>query len=187
MVKLPLALEHALLGLLWDKPLHAYEIHRSLQEHHALGQIWHLKQSHCYALLGRLEAEGYLASTTEPQGSRPPRKVLRLTERGRQAFGRWLHEPVTHGRDFRQEFLAKLFFTHQHPDPAVLAQLLSRQRTVTAAQLADLQAQAAAVDPHSFDHAVLQFRIGQIASILAWLESCATTLAAPVPTTSAES
>src|SRR3712207_428899 len=110
MVKLPLTLEHALLGFLWQRPMHAYEIHQMLKEARALGLIWHLKQSQLYALLARLEEEGYITSITEPQGTRPPRRVMHLTSQGREAFQRWLVEPVAHGRDFRQEFLAKLFF-----------------------------------------------------------------------------
>jgi PadR family transcriptional regulator, regulatory protein AphA len=178
MLKQPLSLELALLGFLWEEPQHAYEIHRHLQEHRALGLVWRMKQSQCYALLGRLEEAGYLVSTTEPQGNRPPRKLLALTPAGRAAFQHWLGEPVTHGRDFRQEFLAKLYFVHQGADAELLTQLLARQRTATSRVLNELQAQAATVD-EPFDTLVLAFRIRQTSSILAWLEQCGETLGAP--------
>ena len=42
-----------------------------------------------------------------------PRKMLRLTPRGREAFAEWVRNPVEHGRDFRLEFLAKLYFATQ--------------------------------------------------------------------------
>ena len=125
MLKLPLAMEHALLGFLLREPLHAYEIHRQLDHNHDLGLVWHLKQSLVYVLLEKLEAEGYLTTSTEPQGNRPPRKLLHITPAGRAAFDRWLNAPVEHGRDFRQEFLAKLFFAQQADDPGVLAQLIA--------------------------------------------------------------
>ena len=170
MVKLPLKLEHALLGLLWAQPLHAYELHRSLSQHHALGLIWQMKQSQCYALLGRLEAEGYIASTLEAQTNRPSRKLLRLTDDGRSTFRHWLVEPVAHGRDFRQEFLAKLFFAQQI-DAHTLTTLLAAQRSACDRVLAELRVQLAPIAP-PFDQLVIQFRIGQMESIRAWLDTC---------------
>lgn len=180
MLKLPLAMEHALLGFLLSQPRHAYEIHRLLDQNRDLGLVWHLKQSLVYVLLEKLEAEGYLTTSTEPQGNRPPRKLLHITAAGRAAFDRWLHEPVAHGRDFRQEFLAKVFFAQQAADPAALTQLLTRQRAACQQWLADLQG----FDAHngaSFEALVFQFRLGQIESILRWLDHCAESALVPQP------
>jgi DNA-binding PadR family transcriptional regulator len=171
MLKLPLAMEHALLGFLMRAPLHAYEIHRQLNHNHDLGLVWRIKQSLVYVLLEKLEAEGYLTTSTEPQGNRPPRKLRHITPAGRAAFERWLHSPVEHGRDFRQEFLAKVFFAQRADDPRVLAQLVARQRAACQQWLADLQQQLAAAEA-PFAALVLQFRIGQIESILHWLDAC---------------
>jgi DNA-binding PadR family transcriptional regulator len=177
MVKTPLTLEHALLGLLIQRPMHAYEMHQMLQEARALGLVWHLKQSQLYALLARLEDAGYLAGNTEPQGTRPPRKVLHVTPDGRAAFWHWLGTPVAHGRDFRQEFLAKLFFA-QAEDPHTMADLLERQRHECRRWLAELrEEQAERGSEPPFDTLVLQFRISQIDAILCWLDTCAAMLA----------
>jgi DNA-binding PadR family transcriptional regulator len=119
--------------------------------------VWHLKQSHLYALLARLEAAGYLASATATQGNRPPRKMLHLTARGEAAFAEWLASPVEHGRDFRLEFLAKLFFAARDGSPAIAALLASQP----------------------FEQLVLRFRLGQIQAILPWLDQCAQVLSAP--------
>src|SRR5689334_12879542 len=109
-VKDPLTLEYALLGFIQMEPIHAYEIHQRLEQTEMVGLVWRLKQRQLYALLERLEAEGYLASTTELQENRPPRRMLHLTPSGAAAFQRWLTLPVEHGRDFRQEFMVKLYF-----------------------------------------------------------------------------
>src|SRR5262252_750744 len=109
-LKPALGLEHALLGLLRAQPMHAYEMHQQLLRAEALGLVWHLKQAHLYALLAKLETAGYVGSTTESQGTRPPRKILHLTPAGAVAFADWVTTPVAHGRDLRLEFLAKLFF-----------------------------------------------------------------------------
>ncbi|GAB4193989.1 MAG: hypothetical protein OHK0022_09440 [Roseiflexaceae bacterium] len=173
MLKLPLALEHALLGFLRERPMHAYEMHQRLRRADALGRVWSLKQSQLYALLARLEEAGYISVTVEEQGARPSRRVLHLTEAGRQAFGRWMLEPVEHGRDFRMEFLAKLFFA-QRDSPAAVATLLERQRAVCWQLLTELHGQLS--PPQGvpvYERLVVEFRIGQVDAILRWLDTCA--------------
>jgi DNA-binding PadR family transcriptional regulator len=178
MVSSPLTLEHALLGFVRQQPMHAYEIHQKLAQSAELGRVWHLKQSHLYALLGRLEEAGYLAATTEPQGARPPRKMLSLTPSGLAAFERWLITPVAHGRDFRLEFLAKLYFASESGRETV-DKLVGAQRTVSQSWLAALHAQANAISGgRRYDWLVLQFRIQQTEAILSWLDTCAAALLA---------
>lgn len=171
--------EHALLGLLRERPMHAYEMSQQLVRAEQLGLVWRLKQSHLYALLAKLEAAGYLAGTTEIHGNRPPRRMLALTPRGAAAFAQWLTAPVEHGRDFRLEFLAKLFFAARH-DSATIAALLAGQRRACGEWLAELQAQERAVSASQpFERLVLRFRLGQIQAILPWLDECEALLAAP--------
>ena len=180
MVKLPLTMEHALLGFLVQRPMHAYEMHQTLKETHALGLVWRLKQSQLYALLARLEDAGHITTVTESQGSRPPRKIMHLTISGHEAFQHWLCTPVAHGRDFRQEFLAKLYFA-QGDSPETIASLTEHQRLACRTWLVDLETTAATCEPRSYDWLVLQFRIGQVQAILAWLDTCVATLAEPIP------
>ena len=176
MTKQPLTIEHALLGFLRQQPMHAYEIHQTLMRKEALGLVWHLKQSLIYVMLERLEAEGYITAVIELQGSRPPRKILQLTPDGQAAFARWLAAPVAHGRDFRLEFLANVHFAGQD-DPATVTALLAAQRATCQGWLADLEARGAPVGgARDYDWLVLQFRIGKIKAILAWLDTCAATV-----------
>lgn len=170
------SLEVALLGLLRTQPSHAYELHLLLQRTEALGIVWRLKQSNLYALLAKLEEAGYVGSTLEPHGTRPPRKMLHLTPRGREVFTEWLESPVEHGRDFRLEFLAKLYFAAEEGKPAV-STLISRQRSACGAWLSDLEQQIQAISPeHPFERLVLQFRSSQLEAILSWLDTCERTL-----------
>jgi DNA-binding PadR family transcriptional regulator len=179
MIKLPLTIEHALLGLLRRRPMHAYEIHQLLLQSESLGLVWHLKQSQLYALLGRLEEAGYIAATPEEQPGRPARKIMRLTSSGLAAFERWLTSPVEHGRDFRIEFLAKLFFARQD-DPATVGQLIERQRRACQSWLVELHVQAEALHrTQPYDWLVHQFRIGQIQAILSWLDTTEAMLGTP--------
>src|SRR6476469_4132780 len=176
MIKLPLTVEHALLGFLRQQPMHAYEIHQTLLRAEALGLVWHIKQSLVYVMLERLEAEAYITAAIEPQGSRPPRKILSLTPDGQEAFAEWLVTPVAHGRDFRLEFLAKLYFASQD-DPANTATLIAMQQLACRDWLVDLRAQADALsESRRYDWLVMQFRIGQIEALVAWLDTCAATV-----------
>lgn len=171
-----LGVEHALLGLLRERPMHAYEMYQRLSSVDALRLVWRLKQSHLYALLAKLETEGLLTSSTETQGARPPRRILRLAPAGEDAFARWIASPVRHGRDFRLEFLAKLAFATQASASAA-SELLDQQRAACEGWIRDLQAQVAASDPERpFERLIYQFRITQIEAILRWLDTCEQTL-----------
>lgn len=177
----PERMEYALLGLLRHEPLHAYEMYQRLQRGELLGHIWQLKQSHLYALLARLEEQGLIAGMTEPQGARPPRRMLALTAEGIAAYTTWVTAPVQHGRDFRLEFLAKLACAASEGQSTV-AVLIATQRETCESWLRDLQARIAAVpDAQPYDRLVLEFRTGQIAAILSWLERCAEELLPPTP------
>lgn len=168
----PLSYEYALLGFLSNRPMHAYEIHRRLRKASGLRLIWTVKQGQLYALLARLEEEGYIASAMEPQDGRPPRKMLSLTAEGEAAFQRWMVEPVRRPRQFRQELLAKLFFANNN-GPETLGALLAAQRDASRALLADLQRQIDAV-PHDrlYEQQVYRLRVVQTEAHLRWLEEC---------------
>ncbi len=172
MVRQPLTVELALLGFLREGALHGYEIHKRLTDPEGLGQVWHLKQSHLYALLGRLADEGYLASRLKAQETRPQRRVFRLTQVGTAAFREWVQTPVPRGRDVRLDFLTKYFFAERE-GPRVVARLIRTQRAVCQDWLKQQQSQSeAARDARPFEWKVCQFRISQIESMLAWLDVC---------------
>ena len=76
MTRLPLTIELALLGFLHQRPMYGYEIHQCMSDPAGLGQVWNIKQSQLYALMGKLEAEGWLYSELQVQGTRPARKVF---------------------------------------------------------------------------------------------------------------
>lgn len=172
-------IEHTLLGFVHERPMHGYEIYQQLSAPTGLWQVWRLKQSQLYALLTRLEDENYLAATLQPQDARPPRKIYSLTETGQAAFQAWLTTPVTHGRQMRIEFLAKLYFAHRQ-DPSTVLELLARQTTACQQWLGEWQGQPTAKrDPDFFAYAVQQFRRNQVESFLAWLTACQQALLTP--------
>jgi DNA-binding PadR family transcriptional regulator len=176
MVKLPLSLEYALLGFLRQGASYPYEIHQQLERTPVLHLVWRMKQRQTYALLERLEDEGCLTSETVEQGRRPPRRMLALTPQGRATFEHWLVLPVEHGRDFRQEFMAKLFFA-QREGTQLVTTLIERQRLACQERLNEFKTQLHAHPMQQpLDQLVMKFRIGQLEAILSWLDQCAAVL-----------
>ncbi len=170
--RVPLTVEQALLGFLYERPMHGYEMYQFLSRPAELGVVWRLKPGQLYALLDRLEQEGYVTSTLEAQEGRPARKVFRLTDQGAATFRTWVEQPVARGRAFRLEFLAKLYFARR-VSSEVVARLLARQRAMCEQWLAEQRQQAASVEgKDSYAWLVYRFRSGQIEAMLAWLDTC---------------
>jgi DNA-binding PadR family transcriptional regulator len=76
----------AVLGLLMEQPRHGYQIEQVIQERNM--RDWtEIGFSSIYAILARLQKQGYLqASLKVPQGRGPARKVYRITRSGRAAW-----------------------------------------------------------------------------------------------------
>src|SRR3972149_8731469 len=54
--------EFALLGFLYPKPDHGYDLHQKFLKE--LGYVWHLSQSQAYAIFKRIEQKGYISTQT---------------------------------------------------------------------------------------------------------------------------
>jgi len=172
MVRSPLTIEHALLGFIYQKSTHGYEIHQQLGKINELGLVWQLKISQIYALLAKLEETSYLTSTLETQESYPPRKIFHLTQTGQDAFLNWVTSPVKQFRDMRLEFMAKLYFARQLSAETLLL-LITCQQTICYTWQKKLQTQIKnSSENNSYQSLVYQFRLGQIESTLAWLTIC---------------
>lgn len=165
------ALEYALLGLFVDRPCHGYAAYQSLRAPGGLGDVWHIKQSHFYALTNRLAEAGFLRFELQPQPPRPPRKVFHLTRAGRERLVAWRETPVANGRELRLAFLAKLFFAQQ-AGPKEAQRLIARQRTMCRDWLAKGTAPEQTTTSEPFGALVRGFRQGQIEAMLAWLDAC---------------
>jgi hypothetical protein len=80
---------------------------------------------------------------------------------------------VPHGRDFRLEFLAKLYFARVE-GVAVASALIAAQIEASARRHDDLCGSAETLAAgQSFDWLVLRYRVGQLDATLAWLDLCA--------------
>jgi PadR family transcriptional regulator, regulatory protein AphA len=170
MVRRPPGIELALLVFLRNGPQHGYQIHQTAADPRGLGLVWNLKQSQLYALLTKLEGDGYVSSVLQSQEPHPPRRMFELTPSGRKAYQNWLTNPVTVPRLVRQEFLAKLYFLQDDKKSTRL--LIDRQRETCQRWLDDFSRQAAQYEAGSYGWLTFQYRVSHTQSILAWLETC---------------
>jgi DNA-binding PadR family transcriptional regulator len=120
-------LHHAVLALLADKPAHGYELKGSFEQ--AVGDQWGgLNIGHLYQILDRLTRDGLIESERQPQPIKPDRVVHHLTPAGRAELDRWLAEPSSRVRGYRDDFFLKLMAAVQAGDPGKVAGVLHRQR-----------------------------------------------------------
>jgi PadR family transcriptional regulator, regulatory protein AphA len=164
------SIEYSLLGLLEERPMHGYELHRELSRKTGLGLIWTVKQAQLYAILAKLEGEELIAADIVAQEGRPARKVFHLTRKGRKAYSEWVLSPVPR-KDFRLDFLAKLYFA-QRDGRASAEALLGAQSELCSAWIDEMRARGEACEERSLDSLVYRYRIGQLEAMSAWLDEC---------------
>ncbi len=165
-------MEIMLLGFLDERPMHGYDLFKTLSQPGGLSEIWHINQSNLYAMLESLEKNGYLISHLMQIGNSPTRKEYHITAAGSLLFEHWLKEPVLHGRDMRQIFLAKLYFAVQN-GPGTAMALVKKQKSIAEAWLAEMQkAMQDLTVEDQYDQLVYDSRIRQISAWLEWLSEC---------------
>jgi len=140
------ALHHAVLALLARGPSHGYELRSAFDT--AVGPQWGpLNIGHVYQLLDRLTRDGLVTAEVHPQDSRPDRTVHRLTPAGTAELHRWLDEPATRTRGYRDDFFLKLLAaTTTGQAPGTAAAVIARQRRHLLQDLRDLHADPADLD-----------------------------------------
>jgi DNA-binding PadR family transcriptional regulator len=163
--------EYVLLGLLYQHPLHGYQLHKQLLDE--FGYIWHVSQSQTYNILRRLQDQGYISAENINQDKHPPRQLLRLTEAGTQRFTEWLDSPTKCSvHTIRVEFITRLYFLKQeHPER--ITQAIQAQVEEVHAGVNRLKVLRAGMQPEQiFNRLALELRISLLISILAWLNEC---------------
>lgn len=171
-----LTLEHVLLALLDEKPMHGYELYQKLCEMKGISLIWNLKQPMLYALMAKLEKQGCLVSKPDSGETYPPRHYFHLTDAGKNSLLKWLKTPVRRARDVRQEFLAKLIISRRYGRDNLM-EMIRIQEAACQTWLSDLKAAFPPLDPvHMDGWMVYSFRIHRVEGMLKWLEALKTDL-----------
>ncbi len=161
--------EHALLGFLMEGPCHGYDLHKRLTDPEGIGMIWGVKISNMYAQLDKLARKGLISGEIQTSDQRPARTEFSLTPAGKAEFERWLFQLIDHPRDFRHEFMARLYFLSQLA-PESLNSMIEKQLSVCQRWLVNtLEKENSLSRPGSFSGLTFHFRVSQIKSMVDWL------------------
>lgn len=163
--------DETLLGLLADRPRHGYQLLEIFEDTAQLGAIWKASTSQLYAVLKRLERDGWIAGIQVESDHAPTRTEYRLTSTGQTRLNDWLHEPNPSAsiRRVRVEFLSRLFIAHRLGIPT--KSLIQRQKSTCQAALDLMRKQAEGIEPGvaQLSHA---FVMAQLESVLGWIDTC---------------
>ncbi|MEV0184765.1 PadR family transcriptional regulator [Streptomyces sp. NPDC050625] len=118
-------LELAILGFLYDAPLHGYVLRKHIAA--LTGHVRPVAESTLYPAIKRLEKAGLLARATEPGSVAAPRHVLTLTEEGRSELRRRLADPAQRDITDENRWFTVLAFLGRLDDPAAQATVLRRR------------------------------------------------------------
>jgi DNA-binding PadR family transcriptional regulator len=120
----PLAL--AVMALLYERPMHAYEMVTLMRERGKHESV-RLRYSSLYSVVGALEREGLIVPReTVREGRRPERTVYEITGAGREEFLTWLRELLREPVKEYTQFAAGLSFLAALPPEEAVALLGER-------------------------------------------------------------
>jgi DNA-binding PadR family transcriptional regulator len=132
----PLAL--AVLSYLTMKPMHPYELSRTLRDN---GDARSIKFNHgsLYMVVQQLAKAGYVAEQeTSREGQRPERTIYAITDAGRREVHDWLSELIGQPEHEYPHFVAALSLVAALP-PGEVVPLLRERLNALAVQRAEIQ------------------------------------------------
>ncbi|GAA4964694.1 PadR family transcriptional regulator [Kineococcus glutinatus] len=123
----------AVLAYLTQRPMHPYELGRTLRDN---GDARSIKFNHgsLYTVVGQLQRAGYVEEAgTSRSGQRPERTVYAITDAGRREVDGWIRELLAEPQHEYPAFTAALSLVAVLP-PADVLPLLRRRLDLLAAQ-----------------------------------------------------
>jgi len=116
----------AILSYLTQRPMHPYELSRTLRENDDVRSI-KFNHGSLYMVVGQLARAGFIAELeTSREGQRPERTVYALTDAGRRELRDWLSELVEQPQHEYPHFVAALSLIAALPPGEVLVLLRRR-------------------------------------------------------------
>ncbi len=115
-----MAISHAILAALTQVPCSGYDL--SKQFAGSVGFFWYATQQQIYRELSKLEEQGYVSAEVIRQEGRPDKKVLSITDTGKEYLRDWIIEP-TEVSPVKDELLVKLFAASLVPKAKMIREL----------------------------------------------------------------
>ncbi|MET8771152.1 PadR family transcriptional regulator [Streptomyces sp. NPDC004658] len=186
-----MALEHAILVSLLEKPGSGYELARRFER--SIGYFWTATHQQIYRVLKRMENDGWVDVRDVPQQGRPDKKEYSVADLGRAALTSWLHDPIE-PESVRHDLAVKIRGAAFDADPAALTREVERHRQAHRDRLAHYLAgqardfpppEASGTGPgapldaeRELQHVVLRGGIAYERMMIDWLDDVLATLAA---------
>ncbi|WP_329590309.1 PadR family transcriptional regulator [Streptomyces sp. NBC_01362] len=142
-------LELAILGFLYEQPLHGYELKRRVA--HLTGHVRPIADGTLYPAIKRLERAGWLERRTEPGSRAAPRHTLTLTGPGREELRRRLREADEVDISDENRWFTVLAFLRHLSSPAEQADVLRRRLAFLAEPSSFFYEGERPLDAESFD------------------------------------
>ncbi len=174
-----MAVKHAILGLLSDRPLHGYDLKSAFEDE--LAPKSQLNFGQVYTTLDRLRRDGLVDHDVVSQAVRPDKKVYALTDRGRDELREWLSTPARHDLDLRNETFLKLMLARRLVDvePANVIAIERRACMERLHEVGRARARAQA-DTSVQETLLLELAVLRLEAFAKWLDRCETLLAQEV-------
>ncbi|MCF3134662.1 PadR family transcriptional regulator [Streptomyces olivochromogenes] len=183
-----MALEHAILVSLLEKPGSGYELARRFER--SIGYFWTATHQQIYRVLKRMDNDGWVEVRDIPQQGRPDKKEYSVADLGRAALSSWLHDPIE-PESVRHDLAVKIRGA-AFDDPAALIREVERHRQVHRDRLAHYLAgetrdftvpEASTAGPRApldaereLQHVVLRGGIAYERMMIDWLDDVLATL-----------
>ncbi|RPF31522.1 PadR family transcriptional regulator [Streptomyces sp. TLI_185] len=119
-----MALEHAILVSLLEKPGSGYELARRFER--SIGYFWTATHQQIYRVLKRMENDGWVDVRDVAQQGRPDKKEYSVADLGRAALSSWLQDPIE-PESVRHDLAVKIRGA-AFDDPAALIREVERHR-----------------------------------------------------------
>jgi DNA-binding PadR family transcriptional regulator len=166
-----MSVKYALLALLFQQPMHGYELGKQLNL--AVNAEWDVKPGQIASTLSRLKDADLVDYEIEPTDDAPDRKVYFITESGREELADWYLSPEV--RDYRlgDTFYLKLILS-LIGGPVSPEQVLITQRRELYQQLHQATEMLRKADPRTQLpwFLLLESAIMHLEADLRWIEMC---------------
>ncbi|MCX5231938.1 PadR family transcriptional regulator [Streptomyces sp. NPDC006553] len=127
-----MAIEHAILVSLLEKPGSGYELARRFER--SIGYFWTASHQQIYRVLKRMESDGWVDVRDVPQQGRPDKKEYTVADLGQAVLSSWIHEPIE-PESIRHDLAVKIRGA-AFDDPAALIHEVERHRRAHTDRLA---------------------------------------------------
>jgi DNA-binding PadR family transcriptional regulator len=161
--------DETLLGLLAVRPQHGYELLEHFRD--GLSEVWNLSTSQLYAVLKRLENNGFIVGKELESDNAPRRTEYTVTDEGQRKLRCWLEDtsPSASIRRVRVEFLSRLYIARLLNLPT--QPIVFHQRASCKRSRAELVAHLASLPP-GVGRLAVELHIAQLDAILNWIDRC---------------